>query len=621
FAATPNDTDAPTSLFFNLEFTTFGIKPGTEVMCDVSNGDLGAVTTNSVVSGNLQAGSFNVEYTLANGSAGGTQILTCMVELPNPSSFGPQCASVPLEDRKINAEVVITQNAAGDIANPPPDPAPTSMVCNPSTIQEGNSGTCTCVNSNAAGEEICFNGDTDISFPDTCSTADVDGVAIVLYDAGLIPDESSINTVSCGPSGGDGSLDPGDPFAQTNITVTQETPVVAGNLSCTPNPAIAGDELVCTCTSNAEPGSELCFENTEMMTSVVSFPGAPDNCVVADGNGNGVVIADATATLVPINNILQCCVNSNMDSDCDEETVAQLVQLVNPVTVGDITVDVVANPSLVNFLGQSILTGTISGLPPGTQGCFDVFIEGSGITNGGGTTDPVINGVTTPVCATTDANGDIIVIYTAGDAEGIDTIRFCHDADTSDTCDAGETADLVQITVEAAAPPPPAMVECTSNPGTVIPGNDSSINASFANLPAGFDFACFQFLSQTSPESTLTSPSEANQTDAVCVPINNDIAAAVFTANAGIIAPQNAFVSCCAGTMGGAGDDCTQAGALLGLPALVTVDPAPVSPFTISIGSTSGVTTTMAGDSEGLDLATNPPVPSGTQLCVELTFE
>jgi len=608
FDTTPNDTLAPTSLFFNLEFLTFGLKPGSEVMCEVSNEDLGSVTSITVVLGSVESGSFNVEYVLTNGSIGGIQVLTCMVELPNPSSFGPQCASVPLADRKINAEVIITQGAAGDIANPPPDPAPTSMVCNPSTIQEGNSGTCTCVNSDAAGAEICFIGDDEVTFPFSCAAADVNGVAVVGYDTSAV-DADGINIVTCGPSGGDSILDPGDPFAQTTVTVTEEAPVIATNLSCTPNPAIDGDDVVCTCTSNVEPGGELCF--VVASGTSFSFPAPTDNCVEADGSGTGVVIATAGTTVVPENNILECCANSNDDSDCNEEDVAQLVELVNPIPIGQITVSVVSIPDLLPPLAQSILTGTITGLPTLTPGCFDIFINSSGA---GPATDPLINGGSGPVCGTTDVNGVINAVYTAGSIDGVDTIIFCHDVGAGGSCGAGETSALEQITVQAPAPPPPPTVVCTSNPSPIMPGNNSAISAVFANLPTGFDEACWNISGDTIPSSEPLVP--------VCAPIVGAGAFTVFTADSNIASQQNAIIACCAdmatntnGCFDGEGEIVSPQ------PAVVVVDPAMVQPFVITLSTFPDNMPVGAATTRPVNVLINPVPPDDTEVCMEIIVD
>ncbi|MCH7927585.1 MAG: hypothetical protein IID03_06305, partial [Candidatus Dadabacteria bacterium] len=239
FDTTPNDTLAPTSLFFNLPFLTFGLIPGTEVMCEVSDESLGMVTESTVVLGNIESGSFNVEYVLTNGSIGGIQVLTCMVELCNPITFGPQCSPVPLSDRKIFAEVIITQGAADDIANPPPPPAPNSITCELNPITGGNDGTCTCNNTNAAGEEICFTspGPELTIGGGGCAIADVNGNATIPFTT-MIVDEQEIEQVTCSPTG--------SPFfAQTNITIDPLDFTCA--INC-PTTIIGGTGGFCTAT-------------------------------------------------------------------------------------------------------------------------------------------------------------------------------------------------------------------------------------------------------------------------------------------------------------------------------------------------------------------------------------
>ena len=90
--------------FQPLQFTTVGIKPGTEVDFSVSNAPLGDVDVNpAIVSGTVESGSFTTTY--FPNVAAGTQLLTATITLDTPQEILDQCDEV---SSSIEISVIIT---------------------------------------------------------------------------------------------------------------------------------------------------------------------------------------------------------------------------------------------------------------------------------------------------------------------------------------------------------------------------------------------------------------------------------------------------------------------------------------------------------------------------------
>lgn len=109
-----NQADDPTFRFLTLEFLTQGIPVGTIAEFEVSNPAIGDVENSMVpVQGDITSGRAIVQYNTVN-NTGGTQIITGTIILPDPPTMDPSCNSIPVGQRTLFADVVITQSV------PPP---------------------------------------------------------------------------------------------------------------------------------------------------------------------------------------------------------------------------------------------------------------------------------------------------------------------------------------------------------------------------------------------------------------------------------------------------------------------------------------------------------------------
>ena len=336
---TPLPLSSPLIQFIDFEFATFGIPPtsssGIEAECMVSNPDLGFIDNSTIngttdttpVLGSTETGRFIAKYFILNGTGGQNQVLTCMITLPNPADIDPGCENVPLNKRKITAEILI-------IHDPAPIPTPNDVTCAPNPITGGNDGLCTCNGINASGLEICISSPPGAVNIDACATADVNGTVVIPFNTDVV-NEQVIESVSCTITEDSGF------FAQTTVTVN---PGIVNSLTCEPNPVesdevAGGDEniLVCTCDTNA-PLTPICFEKISSPNDEIIFSSDPiPLCLSSDANGNAIIFPEVLGGITEeVDNILQCCIDSENDGDCDTNTTAletvTITPFVPPVT-------------------------------------------------------------------------------------------------------------------------------------------------------------------------------------------------------------------------------------------------------------------------------------------------
>ncbi len=118
--AVPFEPDAPLSKFITLSFGTVGIKPGTIALVNISNPNLGVLSVGgeipeeegepvqTVVQGSVDSGSFTVQY-FAFAGAGGTQVVTAIIDLTIPPEFLGICPIPSPQDLRIEATIIINQ--------------------------------------------------------------------------------------------------------------------------------------------------------------------------------------------------------------------------------------------------------------------------------------------------------------------------------------------------------------------------------------------------------------------------------------------------------------------------------------------------------------------------------
>ncbi|HSG30534.1 MAG TPA: hypothetical protein VLB82_03205, partial [Thermodesulfobacteriota bacterium] len=192
---TPLPLDNPFIQFIDFIFTTTGIPPTAQepsivAECMASNPDLGFIDNTQIngnasttpVLGTTEAGRFITEYFINNGTLGGNQLITCMITLPNPQDIDPGCPNVPLNERKVTAELLV-------IHNPSEITAPNAVTCTPNPITGGNDGICTCNGTNASGLQICISSPGPDVLIDDCGTGDVNGTVTIPFITNVVPEQ------------------------------------------------------------------------------------------------------------------------------------------------------------------------------------------------------------------------------------------------------------------------------------------------------------------------------------------------------------------------------------------------------------------------------------------------
>jgi len=319
----------PFGIFVTLTFSFVGIPP-TSNTGSLIKPQLTVVTTDPTVGtvfpsmpaivGTVNSAQAVVTYSLVDGGSG-TNIVRATLILPDPRDKFFFLPSIPVEDRTLTAELVITQSVGMDCFDGVTiEPTIDSFGFDPSPIVEEESSILTTQTSNYEGRQVCFevtdDGGTGCIPVDQCSPADFSGIAT---GGVTCPASGNAFYISCLDLNTNFVCDPGEPFLNGTLTVVPAEAAAILSFSADPNPLVLADgdsSSLNTQTQNFSGGT-VCFNITDAGVTGCLIDGGLTDCSAVDVSG--LATSSVTCTTEGAAQ-LRSCLDSDSDMSCTGET-------------------------------------------------------------------------------------------------------------------------------------------------------------------------------------------------------------------------------------------------------------------------------------------------------------
>jgi hypothetical protein len=339
--------------FATIQVDTFGILPGTVVNFQLTNNSCGSLSNPTPVLGSVFEGVAIVEYDPVDGTECSQTVIVTIV-LPDPPTKDPDCDSIPVEDRTIQASISFDQ-----LAPPPPTPTPTPSptptpgptptptpppsievtVANGTLEPNGSTiATATTMNAPPATDVCCdIPIDTDPmsllgsppAAPPDCGFTDINGEFFTVLTCGNVVTLQTLQLRCCiDDSGGpNGQCDQDDiqnstfvdcnpagapPPIELIADPSSVSPEGTTNVIAMTDPAVAAGINICfKIIINSTPNSMLFFDPT--------MPLMPDEtgCMPASSLGEAVIGLLAGNVLTPQSVTVQGCIDTEPNNLCD----------------------------------------------------------------------------------------------------------------------------------------------------------------------------------------------------------------------------------------------------------------------------------------------------------------
>jgi hypothetical protein len=321
----PDMITSDPDVFATIEVDTVGIPPGTTVSFQVADSSCGFLSNPTPVLGSVFEGIAIVQYNPFEGTEC-TQTVIATIVLPDCShAEDPDCPSIPVEDRTIQASVTFDQ-VAPPLPTPTPAPTPTPLptptptpgptptptpgpsinilVAN-DTIEPDNSTIVTATTSNSPPNtnvccDIPIESDpesfltfmTFVSPPDAavCGPTDINGEFFSVLTGGNVITLQTIQVRCCIDSDTiANACDPEEPQDSTFVDINPQGVPPPIELSAEPSVIPPGGQSTITAmtTPPEQPPTEICFEIVVDSSDPSMLNGGP--CVPVSSLGEAVI--------------------------------------------------------------------------------------------------------------------------------------------------------------------------------------------------------------------------------------------------------------------------------------------------------------------------------------------
>jgi hypothetical protein len=487
-----SDPDA----FATIEVDTVGILPGTIVSFQIADSSCGFLSNPTPVLGSVFEGIAIVQYNTIEDTEC-TQTVIATIVLPDCShAEDPDCPSIPVEDRTIQASITFDQ-VAPPLPTPTPAPSPTPLPTptptpgptptptpGPSidvtvfndTIEPDGSTIVTATTSNSPPStnvccDIPIQSDpesfltfmTFVSPPDAavCGPTDINGDFFSVLTGGNVITLQTIQVRCCIDSDTiPNACDPEETQDSTFVDINPQGVPPPIELSAQPSVIPPGGQSTITAmtTPPEQPPTEICFEIVVDSSPGSTLVGGP--CVPVSSLGEAVIGLQGGAVMTQQSVTVRGCIDVDMSGVCDGTDPSGFVTVVispptptptpgpTPPPVPAITIQ--ATSSLVPPNGNTFIN-VISNQAADTELCVQILVDG---TTGGSTiSGPFGTPPPGTACAQADAGGDAIGVInltipgTALSGQQV-SLQGCISGGDS-TCDGGDqSSSVIFVTVQ-----------------------------------------------------------------------------------------------------------------------------------------------------------------------------